>query len=37
MQRMSKHNDPKTVMRCDHGRENMEQSAATFLRCEDEG
>ena len=27
VQMMSKHKDPKTVMRYDHGRENMEQNA----------
>jgi hypothetical protein len=26
---MSKHKDPKTVMRYDHGRENMEMNATT--------
>ena len=31
VQMMSKHRDPKTVMRYDHGRENMEQSAVNFL------
>src|SRR3954467_4542368 len=30
-QMMSKHKDPKTVMRYDHGRENMEQNAVNFL------
>src|SRR3954469_19023140 len=30
VQMMSKHRDPKTVMRYDHGRENMEQSAVNF-------
>ena len=33
---MSKHRDPKTVMRHDHGRENMEQNAVNFLRYEEE-
>jgi hypothetical protein len=28
---MSKHKDPKTVMRYDHGRENMEQNSVNFL------
>jgi hypothetical protein len=28
---MSKHRDPKTVMRYDHDRENMEQNAVNFL------
>ena len=32
---MSKHKDPKTVMRYDHGRENMEQNAINFLQYED--
>jgi hypothetical protein len=27
---MSKHKDPKTVMRYDHGRENLEQNAVNF-------
>jgi integrase/recombinase XerD len=31
VQMMSKHRDPKTVMRYDHGRENMEQNAVNFL------
>jgi hypothetical protein len=30
----SKHKDPKTVMRYDHGRENMEQDAVNFLGYE---
>jgi integrase/recombinase XerD len=30
-QMMSKHKDPKTVMRYDHGRENLVQSAVNFL------
>jgi hypothetical protein len=25
------HKDPKTVMRYDHGRENLDQSAVNFL------
>jgi integrase/recombinase XerD len=37
VQMMSKHKDPKTVMRYDHGRENLDQSAVNFLRYEDEG
>jgi integrase len=37
VQMMSKHKDPKTVMRYDHGRENMEQSAVNFLGYDDEG
>jgi hypothetical protein len=28
---MSKHKDPKTVMRYDHGRENLDQNAVNFL------
>ena len=31
VQMMSKHKDPKTVMRYDHGRENLDQSAVNFL------
>ncbi len=31
VQMMSKHRDPKTVMRYDHGRENLEQNAVNFL------
>jgi hypothetical protein len=31
VQMMSKHRDPKTVMRYDHGRENWEQNAANLL------
>jgi integrase/recombinase XerD len=34
VQMMSKHKDPKTVMRYDHGRENMEQNAVNFLDYE---
>jgi integrase len=30
-QMMSGHNDPKTVMRFDHGRENLDQNAVNFL------
>jgi integrase/recombinase XerD len=37
VQMMSKHKDPKTVMRYDHGRENMEQNAVNFLQYEEEG
>jgi hypothetical protein len=33
---MSKHRDPKTVMRYDHGRENMDQNAVNFLGYDDE-
>jgi integrase/recombinase XerD len=36
VQMMSKHKDPKTVMRYDHGRENLDQNAVNFLRYEDE-
>ena len=36
VQMMSKHKDPKTVMRYDHGRENMEQSAVNFLWYDEE-
>ncbi|MCA1612584.1 MAG: tyrosine-type recombinase/integrase [Acidobacteria bacterium] len=36
VQMMSKHKDPKTVMRYDHGRENMEQNAVNFLRYDEE-
>ncbi|HEY9282006.1 MAG TPA: tyrosine-type recombinase/integrase [Pyrinomonadaceae bacterium] len=36
VQMMSGHRDPKTVMRYDHGRENMEMNAANFLRYDEE-
>lgn len=36
VQMMSGHKDPKTVMRYDHGRENLELNAANFLTYEDE-
>jgi integrase/recombinase XerD len=36
VQMMSKHRDPKTVMRYDHGRENLGQNAVNFLRYEEE-
>ncbi len=36
VQMMSKHKDPKTVMRYDHGRENMEQNAVNFLDYNEE-
>jgi site-specific recombinase XerD len=36
VQMMSGHKDPKTVMRYDHGRENMEQNAVNFLVYEEE-
>ena len=32
VQMMSKHRDPKTVMRYDHGRENLEQNAVNSLQ-----
>jgi integrase/recombinase XerD len=35
VQMMSKHKDPKTVMRYDHGRENLDQNAVNFLAYED--
>jgi integrase/recombinase XerD len=35
VQMMSKHKDPKTVMRYDHGRENLDQNAVNFLGYED--
>ncbi len=36
VQMMSKHKDPKTIMRYDHGRENLDQNAVNFLQYEDE-
>lgn len=36
VQMMSGHKDPKTVMRYDHGRENLELNAANFLQYEEE-
>jgi integrase len=36
VQMMSKHRDPKTVMRYDHGRENLDQNAVNFLQYSDE-
>ena len=36
VQMMSKHKDPKTVMRYDHGRENLELNAVNFLSYEEE-
>jgi integrase/recombinase XerD len=36
VQMMSGHKDPKTVMRYDHGRENLQQNAVNFLTYEDE-
>lgn len=35
VQMMCKHKDPKTVMRYDHGRENLDQNAVNFLLYED--
>jgi integrase/recombinase XerD len=35
VQMMSKHRDPKTVMRYDHGRENLDQNAVNFLVYEE--
>jgi integrase/recombinase XerD len=36
VQMMSKHKDPKTVMRYDHGRENLDQNAVNFLEYDEE-
>jgi integrase/recombinase XerD len=36
VQMMSKHKDPKTVMRYDHGRENLDQNAVNFLDYDEE-
>jgi integrase/recombinase XerD len=36
VQMMSGHRDPKTVMRYDHGRENLELNAANFLQYDEE-
>jgi site-specific recombinase XerD len=36
VQMMSGHKDPKTVMRYDHARENLDQNAINFLRYEEE-
>jgi site-specific recombinase XerD len=36
VQMMSKHRDPKTIMRYDHGRENLEQNAVNFLGYDEE-
>lgn len=36
VQMMTGHRDPKTVMRYDHGRENLELNAADFLKYEEE-
>jgi integrase/recombinase XerD len=35
VQMMSKYKDPKTVMRYDHGRENLDQNAVNFLGYEE--
>ncbi len=35
VQMMTGHKDPKTVMRYDHGRENLEQNAVNFLNYDD--
>jgi len=37
VQMMSKHRDPKTVMRYDHGRENLDQNAVNFLKYDEVG
>jgi len=37
VQMMSGHRDPKTVMRYDHGRENLDQNAVNFLQYDDGG
>jgi len=36
VQMMSKHRDLKTVMRYDHGRENLELNAFNFLEYDEE-
>jgi integrase len=36
VQMMTKHKDPKTVMRYDHGRENLDHNAVNFLQYEEE-
>jgi integrase/recombinase XerD len=36
VQMMSKHKDPKTVMRYDHGRENLDYNAVNFLMYDEE-
>ena len=36
VQMMSKHRDPKTVMRYDHGRENLDQNAVNYLVYDEE-
>jgi integrase/recombinase XerD len=35
VQMMSKHKDPKTVMRYDYGRENLDQNAVNFINYDD--
>jgi len=35
VQMMTKHKDPKTVMKYDHGRENLDQNAVNFLQYEE--
>ncbi|MEW6737779.1 MAG: tyrosine-type recombinase/integrase [Acidobacteriota bacterium] len=37
VQMMSGHKDPKTVMRYDHHRENLDQNAVNFLNYDDDG
>lgn len=37
MKLMSKHVAPKTVMRYDHGRENLKQNAVNLLDDDDSG
>ena len=36
VQMMTKHKDPKTVMRYDHGRENLDQNAVNFIGYNEE-
>lgn len=36
VQMMSNHKDPRTVMRYDHGRENLDLNAVNFLQYEEE-
>ncbi len=36
VQMMSKHRDPKTGIRHDHGRENLDQNAVNFLGYDEE-
>lgn len=35
-QMMSKHRDPKTLMRYDHERENLDQNEVNFISYDDE-